>query len=257
MTIIFNGRADAGATIASYEWVEAARADSITVVNAPRNAGPMFRFSSKQSDDIVHGDWRAELSVSTIVEAPFSENWFYFDVLMESSGLPDGMRKGIICQMHSVDTGPESYGREPPFALDVHLRQFLNVESRFDANATSTADPQTVTSEVLAGYPLRAMFDRVVPIVLRIRWDFGVTGLLQMWVDHHPVIDRVSPIGFNDAQGPYPKIGIAHCQHGNSNGSDNEIVIYNSGMKVGDSTSSYYEMTGRHPYPWSATRATQ
>lgn len=254
MTVIFNGRADAGATIDTYEWIEAARSDAITIVQAPDDSGQMFRFSSRESDDIVHGDWRAELSLSTLVAAPGREDWFYFDLWLDPAGLPGGMQDGLLFQMHSVDTGAESYGRQPPFALNVYQRQFLNVESRYDANETSTGSPQTVTSEVLASYPLKALFHRRVPVVIRIRWDYGSTGLLQLWADHHPVIDRVAPIGFNDTQGPYPKIGVAHCHHGNSVGSDNEVWVLNSGLKIGDSESSYYELTGRHPYPWAAAR---
>lgn len=254
MTIIFNGRADAGATPASYQWVEAARADSITVAQPPDSSGLMFRFSSKESDAVVNGDWRAELSLSTLVAATFLDSWYHFELFLPSSGLPDGMPRGIVFQMHSVDSGAEAYGRQPPFALNMRLRQFLDVESRYDANETSTASPQTVTSEILAGYPLAQLLGRRVPVVAHFRWNYGATGFLQLWIDHHPVVERIAPIGFNDTQGPYPKIGIAHCLHGNSNGSDNEVVVFNSGLKIGDYASTYYEMTGRNPYPWAAAR---
>lgn len=254
MTIVFSGRADDGATAASYQWQEAARADSITVAACPDGLGEMFRFSSKESDAVVNGDWRAELSLSTLVATPGLENWFAFEVYLPSAGLPDYMRRGIIFQCHSVDSGAEAYGRQPPIDMDIQLRHEMVCSARYDANATSTQSPDSVTTVELTRYPLAPMLDRRVSVVVRVRWDYGQTGVLQMWIDDYPIVDRIGPVGFNDAQGPYPKFGIAHCQHGNVNGSDNEIVVFNSGLTIGDADSDYFEMTGRNPYPWVVAR---
>ncbi len=254
MTVIFSGRADGAATPASYEWQEAARVDSITVAPCPDGLGEMFRFSSKESDDFVHGDWRAELSLSSLLAAPGLENWFAFEAYLPSTGIPDYMPSAIIFQIHSVDSGLEAYGRQPPLALDIIRRHFLLCSARYDANATSTQSPDSVTTVELTRYPLATILDRRVSIVIHVRWDYGSTGILQMWLDDYPVVDRIGPVGFNDAQGPYPKFGIAHCLHGNVNGSDHEIVVFNSGLTIGDADSSYLEMTGRYPQPWTCAR---
>lgn len=244
MSIIFNGRADAGATKTSYQWQEEARSDSITIIQCPDGFGEMFRFSSKPTDGYVNGDFRAELS--THIATPLSEEWYAFELYIPSSGIPQYMPRGIVAQWHSVDSGPEAYGRQPPVDFDLRLRDHLRCSVRWDANATSIASPDSVTTEELMKYPAHQLFDRRVPVVVRCKWDWGATGLFEVWMDHYPVISRVGPLSFNDAQGPYIKIGIAHCLHGVTS---EEIVIMNSGAKIGDANSSYYEMTGRYPYP--------
>ncbi len=53
----------------------------------------------------------------------------------------------------------------------------------------------------------------------------------------------------------HPRIGATHET---AIRISSQTVLYAPiyGMKIGDSASSYHEITGRRPYPWSATRAT-
>lgn len=243
MSIIFNGRADAGATALSYSWQEAYRADSINVVPCPDGLGNMFRFSCKPQDGFVNGAYRAELS--THIAGPLSEEWYHQEIFIPQSDIPNYMTNCLIGQWHSVDEGAESYGRQPPVEFVLENGQTLVISKRYDATATSIQSPNSVTTVELARYPIRSMLGRRVPIVVHAKWDWGAAGLIELWIDHNLVLSQIGPIGFNDAQGPYIKIGLSHVvSFGNG---ARELAMYNSGAKIGDSASGYLEIAGRHP----------
>lgn len=245
MTIVFNGMANEGATPASYTWIESARPDSITVVPCPDGMGNMFRFSCKPTDAFVNGAHRAELS--THIAVPLSEEWYYQEIFLPSAGFPPYLTNMLLGQWHSVDEGAESYGRQPPVEFTADLRNVLLLQCRHDATAISTAAPNTVSTAELAKYPLHNLFDRRVPIVVHAKWDWSAAGLLEIWIDHHKVVFREGPVSFNDAQGPYIKIGLSHIvTFGPGN---NECFMLNSGCKIGDRESSYVEIAGRQPNP--------
>jgi hypothetical protein len=243
MTIIFNGRADAGATEATYAWKEKAREDSIQVRQGPDGLGAMFRFSVKPTDAFVNGAWRAELS--THIAAPLSEEWYHQEIYLLDSDIPQYLTNALLGQWHSVDEGAESYGRQPPIDFVMDNRDLVRISKRYDANLTSIAAPNSVTTVELAQYPIQPLIGRRVPIVVHAKWDWGPAGLIELWIDHYPVISSIGPLSFNDAQGPYIKIGISHIVTFGNGGY--EFAMYNSGCKIGDANSSYYEMAGRHP----------
>lgn len=245
MTIIFNGRADDGATTASYTWQEAARADSITIVQCPDGLGRMFRLSCRETDAQVNGAYRAELS--THIAAPASEEWYYQEIYLPRAGLPPYLPDVLIGQWHSVDEGAEAYGRQPPIEFTAQRGDTFLLRCRYDATATSIQAPDSVTSVELAKYPLHQIFDRRVPVVVHAKWDWTAAGLLEIWIDHYRVVFREGPVSFNDAHGPYIKIGLSHIVTFGPN--NPECYMLNSGCKIGDKDSSYFEMTGRNPYP--------
>ncbi len=243
MSIIFNGRADAGATLLTYQWQEAYRPDSIVIAPCPDGSGDMFRFSCKPSDGFVNGAYRAELS--THIASPLSEEWYHQEIYLAQDDIPSYMTNCLIAQWHSVDEGAEAYGRQPPIDFVLENNQTLVISKRYDATATSIPSPNSVTTVELARYPIRSMVGRRVPIVVHAKWDWNAAGLLEVWIDHYPVISEIGPLSFNDAQGPYVKIGLSHVvSFGNG---ARELAMYSSGVKIGDAASGYFEISGRHP----------
>jgi hypothetical protein len=87
--------------------------------------------------------------------------------------------------------------------------------------------------------------EKWVDWVFHVLWSYQDDGILEVWKDGEKVIDRPGPNTFNDAEGPYLKIGLYKGWHDRSDppGNVSERTLYHDEVLFGDANSSYEEVS--------------
>jgi hypothetical protein len=135
------------------------------------------------------------------------EYWYGFSIFLPDDYLPDHIWE-IVAQWHGVpDLNEGENWRNPVMALSTTAGRWSWV-SRWDAKRNTFAGGKRRYGGQhdydLGPYKRNVWTDWVV----HVKWSFGPDGFLQVWKDGEKVIDQPGPNTFNDAKGPFFKMGL-------------------------------------------------
>ncbi len=180
------------------------------------------------TDEIVHSGSRAlkiQLSnpdklykraeVAHTHKASMGDQYFYrYSMYLPTVGYPqnntDGTTFTIITQWHGVpDFGLGESWRIPNLAFRIHE------DGKFGAmlcvNAAQVNDNTTSTKINFRdenGNNFDIPKGQWVTFEVSVKWTHTAAGYLDVWMDGDHIIEYTGPTSYNDAQGPYMKMGI-------------------------------------------------
>jgi hypothetical protein len=135
------------------------------------------------------------------------EYWYGFSIFLPGDYAPDRIWE-IVAQWHGVpDFDAGETWRNPVMALSTTRGRWGWV-SRWDAKRNTFQNGKRQYGGTkqydLGPYERNVWTDWVV----HVKWSYGPDGILQVWKDGDKVIDQVGPNAFNDAKGPFFKMGL-------------------------------------------------
>jgi hypothetical protein len=138
--------------------------------------------------------------------------WYGFSIFLPAEYVPDTVWE-IVAQWHDIpDVGEDT--RNPMLSLTTTNGRW-GVSSRWDDKPITQLKPGVAgTQWQYAGshsYDLGAYeTGRWTDWVFHLKWSYidDKTGVLQIWKDGVLVADQVGPNCYNDARGPYFKMGL-------------------------------------------------
>jgi hypothetical protein len=76
---------------------------------------------------------------------------------------------------------------------------------------------------------------------VHVRWSYEAAGVLQIWKNGRKVIDQTGPNTFNDAKGPYFKMGLYKGWADPAQQSDavDKRVLYHDQFRMGGADATY------------------
>jgi len=190
---------------------------------------------------------RDRVSYRTEVSGPRAEIgkecWYGFSILLPDDYVPDRVWE-IVAQWHGVpdqDTG-ETW-RNPVMALFTTGGRWSWV-SRWDAKRNTFESGRreyggTKTYD-LGPYERERWTDWVV----HVKWSYKPDGILQVWKNGEKVIDQAGPNAFNDAKGPYFKMGLYKGWRDPKKPGDavSKRVLYHDEFRMGGAEASYEDV---------------
>jgi hypothetical protein len=178
--------------------------------NAPtvtREVARAGRYAMKTSLD----RYKDRCSYRTEVSGPSAEigkeYWYGFSIFLPDDYIPDRIWE-IVAQWHAVpDFKQGEQWRNPVLALSTTGGRWGWV-TRWDAkrNTFESGKRQYGGQREfdLGPYQRNVWTDWVV----HVRWSYKSDGFLQVWKNGEKVIDQTGPNAFNDAKGPFFKMGL-------------------------------------------------
>lgn len=144
--------------------------------------------------------------------------------------------KDIIAQGHSYDDAADIV-HFPQFALYVEGKKIKFLRTYDTAAATTELAPNLT---IHGSWPLVRM--QWIEWVLHVNWAASSSGFFNLYKDRRLAYSQTSaPNTFNDVNGPYFKTGFYKYSGPLSPATR---MRYSKGVVIGDSTSSYLEVTG-------------
>ena len=165
------------------------------------------RYAMKTSLD-RHKD---KVAYRTEVSGPGSEvgkeYWYGFSIFLPDDYVPDKLWE-IVAQWHGVpDFKIAEDWRNPVAALSTNGGRWGFV-NRWDSKR-NTFEGGKRRYDGSKHYDLRPYErDRWTDWVVHVKWSYGKDGVLEVFKDGRRVIDQHGPNAFNDAKGPYFKMGL-------------------------------------------------
>jgi len=217
-----------------------ASGNSPTVVEKPARAGThAMRSSLNRHEDRypnrteVSGP-RAELG---------GEYWYGFSIFLPEDYVPDEIWE-IVAQWHGVpDFEIGEKWRNPVIALSTNGGRWGWV-NRWDAkrNTFQTGQRQYggIRQYDLGPYETGVWTDWVV----HVRWSFGQDGVVEVWKNGQKVIDQTGPNAFNDAHGPFFKMGLYKGWSDPKKSSDavSKRLVYHDEFRMGGADAVYKDV---------------
>jgi hypothetical protein len=182
---------------------------AVQIVPDPVQAGnQVVRFELRHSDAKVNLGHRAELSEYAF-KAPFhTDMWYAFRTFIPESW-PNQDVRCLIAQWHAWhDWAWGEALRSPVLGIEYWDRAFLirlcHSDQKIQTDNSSRSNNKTVlyTSDAHAQKGVWHDF------IVNVRWSPQEDGYLNVWIDGHQVVQYQGPIGYDDALGPYFKMGI-------------------------------------------------
>lgn len=164
----------------------------------------LIKFTLNASDPLTAGSHRSELACAS---EPFGVLRSYkFSYLIPSDWISETGGTELFFQMHGADNPQDMSGRSPCLALLIQGDTVV-VDSRYDITPVSAPPP---SANFVASWPLEK--GKLVNIEVIAKWAYDSTGITKIFKDGVPIYMASGPNCYNDAKGPYPKIGIYHWQ---------------------------------------------
>jgi hypothetical protein len=171
------------------------------------------------------------------------EYWYGFSIFLPEDYVPDRVWE-IVAQWHSVpdfDIGEK--WRNPVMALSTTGGRWGWV-NRWDAKRNTfqsgTRQYGGVREYDLGPYETGVWTDWV----MRVKWSYGQDGIVEVWKNGRKVIDQSGPNTFNDAHGPFFKMGLykGWGDPGKSCDAVKKRVIYHDEFRMGGPDASYEDV---------------
>ncbi len=210
------------------------------VARGPARAGrramksSLARYSDRYPD-------RTEISGPTAEIG--KEYWYGFSILLPDDYIPDGIWE-IVAQWSSVpdfDIGEK--WRNPVAALSTTGGRW-GWTSRWDAKRNTFQGGRRQYGGIreydLGPYRRGVWTDWVV----HVKWSYGQDGLLEVWKDGRRVITQNGPNTFNDAKGPFFKMGLYKGWRDPGKPCDavDKRVIYHDEFRMGGADATYKDV---------------
>lgn len=224
----------------------------LDLVSDPTGTGQrVIKCTVNQADALTFNSKRTELSQNNTPNPVGDERWYAFSTL-----IPEGIHPAediTFWQVHhSPDTSPDetTTALSPTIQCDITTlggKPYIKVLNVYDATATTTAN--SFTQRVLCYTPLvRGVWvDWVLHMIFS---GTAGTGTTEIYKDRRLLFTETSHINtYNNSaarggQGQYFRHGIYHWA---STWSLPTYIVYHKGVVVGDSASSFAEVTGTTP----------
>jgi hypothetical protein len=157
---------------------------------------------------------RAE--VAHTYKAAIGEQYFYrFSMYMPTTGYPannvDGTTFTIVTQWHAYpDFGLGETWRSPNLAFAMNEAGNMRINTRYSDLPVN----DNSTSVVVNHLDAQGNDYFVIPkgqwitFEVSVRWDYTSNGYLDIWMDGTQIVNYSGPTSYNDAVGPYMKMGI-------------------------------------------------
>jgi hypothetical protein len=177
--------------------------------------------------------YRTEVTSSAALDViPGHEYWYGFSIYLPHDYVPDPIWE-IVAQWHSSPDNQQEHRNapNPPLALFTHDGEW-SVSVLWDAKPITD---KKVGYDGNRTYSLgKYATGRWTDWVFRVKWSHKSDGLLQVWKDGQLVIDHKGPVGFNDRNGPYLKLGIYKGWKDRTNpaGVVSERVLYHDEVRI-------------------------
>jgi len=178
--------------------------NSPSVVSSPVRAG-------KHAMKTVLDRYKSKVCYRTEVSGPGSkvgeEYWYGFSIFLPKDYAADRVWE-IVAQWHgSPDFKIGETWRNPVMALKTHGGRW-SLLNRWDAKPNTYAGGKRSYEGTMrwdfGPYRTGVWTDWV----FHVKWSYKDDGFLQVWKDGKKILDRKGPNAFNDARGPYFKMGI-------------------------------------------------
>jgi len=171
------------------------------------------------------------------------EYWYGFSVYLPGDYVPDRVWE-IVAQWHGVpDFDAGENWRNPVMALFTTSGRWSWV-SRWDAKRNTFESGRRKYGGTqqydLGAYEREKWTDWVV----HVKWSYQGDGILEVWKDGKQVIDQKGPNAFNDAKGPYFKMGLYKGWRDPKRPSDavSKRVLYHDEFRMGRANARYEDV---------------
>jgi hypothetical protein len=171
------------------------------------------------------------------------EYWYGFSILLPEDYIPDDVWE-IVAQWQGVpDADLGEKWRNPVLALSTTGGRWGWV-SRWDAKRNTFESGQRqyggIREHDLGAYDKGVWTDWVV----HIKWSYGSDGFLKIWRNGNLAVDQSGPNAFNDAQGPFFKMGLykGWSDLSGRHGSVNSRVLYHDEFRMAGADGVYEDV---------------
>lgn len=194
---------------------------SAQIVTAPVRQGMYAARFEVRKGDFIRDGRRAELKDKFY--APIgSEVWYSLSTLLpEDIPIEDG--HCVLTQWHeTADNEIENKAsRSPPLAHRFRSGRFY-VSLRHSSEKTQTSnDGEEIILYEADDFPLGVWHD----FVYHVKWSWKEDGFVKGWHNGKQVIDYTGPVGYNDENGIYLKLGMYR------NGSQKTYISYHDNYR--------------------------
>lgn len=212
---------------------------SIQIVNSPVRQGKhAVKFTLNKNDPDTSKSRRTELRLGAVPVN--SERWYGFSVFIPGDYQKDPSEEIIAQWLPRPDLhlGEKWTGRGPAFSVRIENDRFI-LDNRWDSRAISTK--QVNNQEWNLGKVAKGKW---TDWVVRAKWSYKSDGLLEVWKDGQLVLKKNGPNSYNDAAGPFQKIGIYKWEwkYNPRKSTTDQRVIYFDEVRVGDIGASYNDV---------------
>jgi hypothetical protein len=171
------------------------------------------------------------------------EYWYGFSVFLPEDYVPDRIWE-IVAQWQGVpDTDIGEKWRNPVLALSTTDGRWGWV-NRWDAKRNTFQSGKREYGGIheydLGSYERGVWTDWVV----HVKWSYEADGFLQVWKNGRKVIDQTGPNAFNDAQGPFFKMGLYKGWGDPKKQSDavDKRTLYHDQFRMGGADATYEDV---------------
>jgi hypothetical protein len=168
------------------------------------------------------------------------EYWYGFSILLPAEYIPDGIWEIVAQWQGTPDSEIGEKWRNPLLALSTTDGRWGWV-SRWDAKRntfeTGRREYGGIREYDLGPYETGVWTDWVV----HVKWSYRSDGFLKIWKDGKTVIDQAGPNAFNDAKGPFFKMGLYKGWGPPDKPSDavNSRLLYHDEFRMGGAEATY------------------
>lgn len=249
MAIVLNALVSGGAALSAFPHLETNGTDYAPAQAVSNHcaivADPLggnfncVKLSLLASDALTYAGKRTELARNAGDDAINSEYWYYCPFLIPADWLFTPGTNYLVIQVHNTPDAGDTAVCGPPIGILLNGDGKIKVEISWDAAASTTSCTASQTAVHMCSWD--AQPGTWEELVIRVKWAFNNTGIIQIFRDRRLVFSRLNlPNCYNDTVGNYFKFG----PYGPFSGVSTDRHIYYKGLKVGDSNSSFAEVTG-------------
>ena len=214
--------------------------------NAPEITTDPIR-AGKYAMKTVLDRHKDKVSYRTEVSGPGSkvdgEYWYGFSIFLPDDYIPDSIWE-IVAQWHGVpDFDMGETWRNPVMALSTNDGKW-HIVNRWDAKRNTYESGKKVyggsKTYDLGLYQTGVWTDWVV----HVKWSYQSDGILEIWKNEKQVVDQSGPNTFNDAKGPYFKMGIYKGWKDPDRPSDavSKRILYHDEFRMAGANATYKDV---------------
>ena len=177
-------------------------------------------------------DYRTEVSLTG--KNPFKElknekeYWIGFAVFLDNNWPQDGKKGETIFQAHHRPDKREPRGGNPPFALGTRHGKW-QIKAKSNSNKLCGSKCQySVLSQSIGAYKPNTWTE----FVFNVKFTHKNSGFLKVWKNGQQVLNYSGPIGYNDENGPWLKLGLYKSNWRSGNSSVKSRTVFHDEFSI-------------------------
>jgi len=199
---------------------------SVQFVQTPVREGKnAVKFLLNHDDFYEQGFKRAEITLQHLETSIGSEYWYEVSIFIPEDWIDSSPPAwDIVAQWHGIPDFSEGESwRSPPLAFYIDGNKF-RIRNRSSSKRVMPPGDQGDVQTWYFSYQKGEWMDWKV----HVKWSYADDGLLEVWRNGTKLITKTGPNCYNDALGPYFKIGIY------SSGSNFPRIVYHDKVYFGN-----------------------